>query len=164
MSDVWEDDPLRDEIPPAGKPGEGMRSDKESFTRGRNFELDLWNRHLTEHVPAIPGICYWCKGEEPRMSPAHSAAMSELQEPTPCGHRKTNLRPGAAGKLVCEVCEATVAAHTEAINLLRFYADGYFFPPHMDEKVGKELMEAADYLRGELALAPSLAQPDREGK
>jgi hypothetical protein len=30
----------------------------------------------------------------------------ELQELLPCGHRKTNLRPDAAGKLVCEMCEA----------------------------------------------------------
>jgi hypothetical protein len=39
--------------------------------------------------------------------------VRELEFPLPCGHRKTNLRSDAAGKVACEVCEARTAFSRE---------------------------------------------------
>lgn len=48
-----------------------------------------------------------------------------------------------------QIAEAREQGHADAVKLLRFHADGYFLPPHRDEKVGKELMDAADYVEAE---------------
>ena len=68
-------------------PREGQRdADFEPFTRGRNWEISEYKRHLTEHNPQIPGLCSWCKLETNAGRTCVAASTGEGGAQMKCPH------------------------------------------------------------------------------
>jgi hypothetical protein len=61
-SPEWYDDLAAAVLAALGSEGPAP-TDKESFTRGRNWEIAEYKRHLVDHNPQIAGVCSWCRLE-----------------------------------------------------------------------------------------------------